>query len=427
MLKNKVLCLILCLILALPVCAGDRLFYVSQEGYLAEFNINKITEIGRVRAGIMPKAITTCPSNIIAFTDFATDELYLYNSLTKDIRKNKINSTVYTEPDNVFYTKEAGVKLNQSLLRSSYESITNLPFSRRVHIKSKQRKKNSKILPINAKEHNKKLGLNRIVCTNRYLYVTGLLSGNLYIVNPNTLVTEETIAVGNRPVGLSKSPNNQYLALASTALDKLFIVNTQGNNKYKEIEVSSAPIALSWIDNNHVAVLSRGKNIIEFIDINTGDIQHTQYFEKNSRYINEIKFSLHDKILYAVSGLDNILYGINIQKNYEFNKINLPQGMGYAADLHIIDNNKLMISSPRTKKLLVLNLDQPYYEDTVTKILSNLTPLAFTNIKYTGLGDFDENTENSDSDIVRPQIIESQNTEQSKIIKEKTITKQVFL
>ncbi len=357
----KLLGIILLFFFSLVAKANDT-YYLSSEGYLINIDLNNFTEKGKVIAGSMPTSIASC-GNHIYFTDFSTDKLYDYDITEKKINNIDLQSLNSSDNEIKIYKEED--KIHKTPLRKAFESI----------IKPKKVKKenvfNDVEEPLAISIHNKKLGLTSVACNDKYIFISNTLKGKVNIVDRKKLTIINSFDTGERPTGLSISPNGDYLAICSTALDKVFIVNATGNFSVKnEFETEEGPTDSIWLDNSNLAIINRGSSSLSLINTNTKIINSIAI----SSPVNAI---LKDKNnnLYALSGVDNKIFEIKAGNLTANLFLELKENMDFPSILFDFDqSDKMLIGSEKDKKLIILNLKDKTIEK---RIKTNFSPKVF--------------------------------------------------
>lgn len=350
----------------------DRIFYLGKEGFLIEFDTENTTEIGKYYLGEMPFAMSKYKNKIYS-TDFAKDTIYEYDIESKSIKKENIDFLSNATLADIYIYQPPTDEMPKSVLRKIIEP--KFGDKRYKQKKLAKQKKSPIVLDLPIHKHNKKLGLSALTNTKNNIYAISTLQERVLVLDRETLKFSHSYYVGQRPTALGLSPDEKYLAVASGALNKLFVINTQTRDKVLELDVSHAPTKINWLDNNNLALLNRGAHTVSIVNINSDSVSHEINIPV---YINSMILSEDKSKLYVLSGNNFKVYTVELDNNYKYTEKEIPEGMYFPDGLLELNNNNLLISSHRDKKLLILDLEN---QENNKKIQANFSPLRLLKIQ----------------------------------------------
>lgn len=348
------------------------LFYLSADGFLVELDPESVKEMGKVVAGQSPNSITKC-GNEIVFTDMGKDTIYAYNPNTGALRKSElIDVQNFSNEFVVYENKKAEVP--KSPLRKATETLVTKNFNKK---KKEQKEKASTVIDdLPALAHNKKLGIGSVTCSEKYIFVASALKKRVEVLSRKDLSRVARLVVGERPLGLSVSPDGKYLAIASTAADTLTVVNISSNNfaKSTEFEIKNGPTDVAWLDSGTLVCLSRGNQTLSLVRVSEKQVSKSVQFPVlvNSLLVNPDAPDKTGNSIYVISGEKKVIFIISNELTFE--QAPLEEAMHFASNAIAMKDGKLLIASEKDSKVIIFN---PITRQVEKRIMTNLTPKAF--------------------------------------------------
>lgn len=347
-----------------------HMFYLSYDGSLVEFDINDMSETAKLTESFLPTKPTVCNQKIY-FGNFIDDTLYMYDPALKDLKKKKLFLSPQTKT--VIVYKDSSTEIPKSWMRRSVETF---PITRRFVKKKKETEVNDSVIDqLPSSGHNTRLGISDLICNNNKIFVTSATQGRIDILNSADLTYINSLYVGERPGGISVSPNNKYLAVASTAYNKIYILSTSDYHIIHTIDTKDGITKIDWIDNDSLVLLSRAENSISMLSPSRGQKYDIKIDAEDM--LNNFIIHPESKKIYALSGSQNKILVIDpktrlyIETSFD--------NMDFASSLYFYDTNQLVLSSSKSNKILVLNLQDATQN---IKFQTNLRPKELTGVYY---------------------------------------------
>jgi len=209
---------------------------------------------------------------------------------------------------------------------------------------------------------------------NKTIFVTTNYSKNIQVLEPAHSMPKYSLAQQSIPIDVKAVNGGKFLIVTSYDRPFIDVVSVADSRFIKQIALSSNPEQILLDENsNRAYVTSPLSSTIFVIDLNTMCL--VQKIKING-YCEHILLS--EGKLFYVDKLNNEIWAIELQKNYELRDIGKFPNVSALA----FSNNKLFISSRTKSRIAVIDYDTLGLVNEFTTVSKPTAMLSYANILY---------------------------------------------